>query len=305
MKRVGIILSVLLITGCVGGLNKPITEELSVGELRSIMRRDTTFIASYDFYRDIGDWLLTDNVQNAKYGKITYKQLHEYEHYNLPYDEVKAEYQKAYPKAEKLRVKADSLLRYYRSIQPDSLVTLTFKSKSTRRTYLGNFPIFIIEVKPLKGRIEQFSFEYYFSTKISGDKKIEDVPYSLLRRGYQNTPVSKATVIGYSGELWTDTLEDVSNDALIRDYDFLYKITNVRYKGKNWNDLPFTIRYALEKEPPYSEYVLDSVIEKLIDNSYVSFSSFYSDKNDEASAKKYPTTHAMYETFFAKHPDYE
>lgn len=306
MKYLKFIPLILVIAGCSSnGLNKPITEALTVAELRANIKKDAAFEQDYQFYRSLGDWLLTDNLKNAKYGAITYGQMHEYNHGGPDAKTMREEYARLYPNAETLRKQADSIITHYKSIQPDSLITLSFKSKSLRRTVLGNIPEFHITVKPLKGKVDQFRFEYYFSNKIDGDRNMDDIPSSLHRRGYQDKPVSAEKTITYLGELWTDILEDVSTEELVRDYNFIYKITNTRYNGENWEDLSYTIKYTISKEPPYEEFDYDRIVTECIDKNYLPFYVFYSQKSTEYAREHYPLQQALVEDFYADDLDYQ
>jgi hypothetical protein len=193
------------------------------------------------------------------------------------------------------KVQADSILNHYVGMHPDSLLTLSFKSKSVRRTMLGNFPEFYITIKPLKGTVEQFNFEYYFTPKIDGNREIDDIPYSLIRRGYQKSPISKMSTISYTGELWTDTLEDVTTEELVRDYNFIYKITNVRYQGKNWGDLPYNVKKYVEGKSDYDkEWAIESIISQDIDSSYKSLFEYYYDITSDIRREKFPTISTLF-----------
>ena len=79
MRKVLLMLCVAFGMGCSNGLNKPIIETLSVDELKANMESDTTFT---DFYKDVQrlrSWVLGSDVNQAKWGNITYNDLKKFQ----------------------------------------------------------------------------------------------------------------------------------------------------------------------------------------------------------------------------------
>ena len=297
MKRLLLFSMLVLCVSCAnGGLNKPLTQELTAEELRHNLKKNPAFEYNYRTYRAVAKWILSDNLLNAKYGAITYKQAEEYSNHLLNEEDIRQEHKKMFPNVDDLRSKARARLDYYKSIQPDSLVSLTFVRKKTEEGWLGNITTFYIQAVPLKGAVQQFDYEYYFSKKINS-WSFADVPSSLRRYGSYSRPISTRTVIQDYGDWAGEVLEDVSTEEIKRDYDFLYKITNVRYKGKNWSDIPYSIKWALEKEE-YTENDLDEVITKELEPNYISLSQYYTDKWQQECRKLFPTVASMFEAFW-------
>ena len=65
-----LILSILLIASCSSnGLKKSITEPLSVDELKANIKKDTTFTDFYSEIQKIREWIIGNDVRQAKYGE--------------------------------------------------------------------------------------------------------------------------------------------------------------------------------------------------------------------------------------------
>ena len=300
MKRIVYFVSVLLVAACADdGLNKQITEELTPEEIRVNLKDNPSFEYLYGNYTELREWIMADNLRLAKYGSITYKQLIDYSSCGISLNEAESEHIKMYPNRQELRKQADSLIDYYRSVQPDSLLTITFKKKSVRKTILGTIPEFYLTITPLKGTVEQFRFDYYFSPKIQGETKIDDIPFSLQRHGNETSPLNKEKTLLCLGELWTDTLEDVSNEELHRDYNFIYQITNVRYKGQNWDELPYTLLRCIDANHEIDERTEDDIIKEMIYPDYITPSDLLIQRYHEIAQKEYPDIYAMYEEYNA------
>jgi len=299
MKQILYFALSLLVIACgsdVNGLKKPITEELSATEIRAILKKYPHFEDTYKLYRGLALWISEDNLRLAKYGTTTYQQLEDYQNCGYDKNKAEAEYNELFPNKAELYKQADSIINHYRSIQPDSLLSLSFKSKGITGGFLST-SVFNITATPKKGEVEQFDFEYYFSPKIDGGK-IEDVPASLLRRGYQTKPITKETTISARGAWYGDSFDDKSTDEIIRDYDFLYRITNVRYKGENWLDLPYLVRLIILKNEPITETALVDIIKEMIEPDFVEFILFYAQKSSEVSKARYPELAKMFDEFY-------
>ncbi len=298
MKRLLYFLFLFSAVACVSnGLNKPITQELTPEEIRANLKKNPSFDYTYTNISDLRNWILEDNLRQAKYGQFTYKQLIDYWSCGPRLEEVDAEHLRMYPNRVELRAQADSLIEYYRGMKPDSLLMITFDKKTTCRTWLGNYPEFHFTVTPLKGTVEQFNFDYYFYRKIEGERSISDIPFSLLRHGYQRSPVSKESTLKFSGDLWTDTLEDVSDEELHRDFTFIYSITNVRYNGQNWDDIPYMIQLYINGVYKDDDNAKDMVIQKMILPEYVTASDLLLRMHTEAAKQQYPDIFAMFEQY--------
>ena len=68
----------LLLASCSSPLDKPIVEPLTVEELRSVFEKDTSFIEFYEEIQDFRKSFFIEDLNQVKYGDISYKQLQKY-----------------------------------------------------------------------------------------------------------------------------------------------------------------------------------------------------------------------------------
>lgn len=259
------------------------------------MRKYTFLTVEKDRFLGFRDWICSNDYMKELYDTLKYQTIIDYYTCCPPIAEFEESYKKEYPNAEQYKKQTDSVLNELISIQPDSLVSLSFVKKTTRNTLLDDIPVFHIRVTPLKGTVEQFDFEYYFSRKIDGETTIDDIPSSIVRSGRQNSPVNKETVIGYMGELWTDIHANTSSEELLRDYNFIYEITNVRYKGRNWGDLPISVKYYIAGKSVFQrESAIEAIIPEFIDSNYKSFDTYLLETRGEIQRAKYPTLSTLF-----------
>ena len=69
---------IILFAGCNNPLNKPIVEPLTVEELRSVSKKDTSFIEFYEQIQNFRQSFFDEDINQVKYGDISYKQLQKY-----------------------------------------------------------------------------------------------------------------------------------------------------------------------------------------------------------------------------------
>lgn len=280
------------------GLNKPITEELSPKEIEANTKRYSFFEEEYPRWERISAWVLRDEERIEEYGRVRYKDL-VYCVKNRPSEEMLDDEHKAlFPQREALREKADSIVNLFMGMRPDSLVSLEFVSVRTYRMYIGRNSEYTFLAKPLKDGVEQFRFEFGFAPKIDGKKELSEV--SRLYKGFGTVTVpltSERRVIGNSQELFIGGIDETTEE-LKRDFDFFYKITDVRFRGQNWDDAPFAVQYP--QWYTRRDGLLDAVIMECIDEDYLPFidykyeawNKFYERYNTTvADLLKYPRTY--------------
>ena len=290
-----ILLAIPLCVSCSNGLNKTIDQVLTNVEMQRVIRKYPVFDVEKDRIMGLRDWICSNEQMKMLYDTLTYQTIIDYYTCCPPVEEYEVSYKKEYPNAELYRAQADSILNALISFQPDSLVSLSFVNKTNRETVFDEIPIFHIKVTPLKGPVEQFDFEYYFSRKIDGKTTIDDIPHSLVRKGYQNSLVNKETVIGYAGELLTDIHTHTSSEELLRGYNFIYKITNIRYNGRNWGDLPYSVQEYIAGESRFlRERAVEDIIPLFIDKNYKSLADYLFDTRGATQREKYPTLSTLF-----------
>lgn len=311
MKRQILLLGLIAILGsCSHGLNKPIIEPLSVDELRANMK-DTTFTDFYSHIQKMSAWILADDVRQAKYGKITYKQIKKYAEYGNDTTAYKkkdaiwrAEYDSKYPSYDK---QVDSVAQYWQEYQQrynmDSLVTIEFADLwKERYSYTHDIKDVNVgfRITPLKGTIDQLVFRYEMVTKVNNNGRIG---YLDGHRCVASSPVSKSKILYWEAS-YTDEqiLKGRTVEETKRDYDFNIELVNVRINGENYEDrldaVPYEVKHYLETLQDDSfgfmnDYYKGRVITALIDPSYKSYSD-YSFEQMQNELKKYdPDVYAL------------
>ena len=71
----------LLLASCSSPLDKPIVEPLTVEELRSVSEKDTSFIEFYEGIQNFRQSFFAEDINQVKYGDISYNQLRDYIEY--------------------------------------------------------------------------------------------------------------------------------------------------------------------------------------------------------------------------------
>ena len=265
-----IIPALLMLCGCANtGFNKPITEVLSDEEILANTKKYPFFEKEYKYWETRREWMLEDYSRTEKYGGLTYGDLIKGVQ-KLPSDEeLEKEHEALFPQRETLREKADSLIEYYSGICPDSLVSLEFISIRNYRTIFGRSSEFSFLAKPSKEGVEQFRFDFGFAPKIDGIKKLRDVPKLYRGFGKVTKPLNKEQMVSGSPYIgFTETKEELK-----RDFDFFYEITDARFCGKNWRDVPGIVEFAITQKP-CSPILLDDVVEECIDKDYLPLRRF-------------------------------
>lgn len=315
MKRQILLLGLIVILGsCSHGLNKPIIEPLSVKDLRANMK-DTTFTDFYSHIQEISAWILTDDLRQAKYGKITYRRMKKYAEYGSDTTAYKkkqaawkAEYDSKYPCYDK---QVDSIVLYWKEYQQrynmDSLVTIEFAdlwkeyytySRDLRDVNIG------FRITPLKGTIDQLVFRYEMVTKVSNTGKIG---YLDGHRCVASSPISKSKVCyweaGYSDE---QILKGRTVAEIKRDYDFNIELVNVRINGENYEErldaVPYNVKHYLEsiQENDFDfmiDYYKSKIITESIDPNYKSLSDYTSEQIQNELKKYDPDVNALWKDY--------
>lgn len=291
-KAFFVAISLTIFCGCNNnGLNKPITQELTADELKVNLKNDEEFEDLYQWGREVGDWIVADNMRKAKYGDITYQQLWDVSHTLIDREKIDAQHLAMFPQREDYKHQADSILNYLEASCPDSLVKLEFDLKVNNESLLGIETKYYFWATPLKGEVEQFSYYFGFSKKIDGKKSIDEIKDKHY--GTQDTPIKNTTnVIAYGSRgISVDLLEDMTTYELKRDYDFFYTIIDARYRGRNWGDVPDEIRWYLEDfrdREDVRDFAREVAIKEYIDKEYLPSSDFFEQQRDIILREKAP-----------------
>lgn len=295
MKKIILILCVTFGMGCSNGLNKPIIETLSVDELKANMEKDTAFTDFYKEVQRLRSWVLESDVNQAKWGNITYNDLKKYR--NKSTDTIfikklaetfKEEYGHLYPDYSS---QVDSIMNYWREYKEQNKLETYVKIEFAELwkeyySYSGDVKDVNVgfRVTPLKGTIEQLIFRYDIKSKISNSKTIGLYDGN---RCLASSPIRSSKVLyweaDYSDEKY---LKSMTNTEVKRDYDFLIEIVEVRIDGENLSEkieaIPHSVNMALKYCSSNDNYYADDIIKELIDSTYLSFHDYALPKYDEA-----------------------
>ena len=314
-----LILSILLIASCSSnGLKKSITEPLSVDELKANIKKDTTFTDFYSEIQKIREWIIGNDVRQAKYGDITYKQLKRYDKhgrdttfFNKKGEGWKEEYAKLYPSYD---TQLDSIITYWKAYKEqynmDSLVVIEYdKLWKEYYSYIGGIKDVNIgfRITPLKGKIDQLIFRYEMRTKVSNDGSSSSSSYSSIwntHRCVATSPITKPTTLYWEADYSDEKkLEGRSSEDVKRDYDFIIELVNVRINGENYEDklnlIPESVSHYLrwENDEFMQDLYKDDIIQELINKDYKTYYE-YSRPLIEAEMKSYdPDVYALVEEY--------
>lgn len=306
MKRFLLILCVAFCMGCSNGLNKPIIETLTVDELKINIENDTTFTYFYKDVQRLRSWILKSDLNQAKWGNITYKDLRKYikkttdtTYLNKLERTYMEEYKQLYPD---YSLQVDSIMNYWREYKEhnklEAYVDIEFAELwKEHYSYSGDVKEVNIgfRITPLKGTIEQLIFRYDIKSKISNSKNIDIFDGN---RCLASSPIRSSKVLyweaDYSDEKY---LKNMTNSEVKRDYDFLIEIVEVRIDGVNLSEkddaIPHYVNMALEYCSPDNNYYSDDIVKDLIDSSYKSFNDYASPKYEEAFKKINPEVYDL------------
>lgn len=314
MRNVLLILCVVFFVSCSNGLNKPIIETLTVEELKANIKKDTTFT---DFYKDVQElraWVLESDVNQAKWGNITYEDLIDYR--NKLNDTIyikditqklEEEYKQLYPN---YTSQVDSIMSYWKKYKEDNrlenYVTIEFAELwKEYYSYSGEVRDINVgfKITPLKGKIEQLVFKYDIKSKISNTKKI-----GILdgQRCLASSPISSPKILyweaGYSQE---KILKDRTDSEIKRDYDFLIEIVEVRIDGVNLSEkddlIPKSVNMALKYCSDGYNYYTDDIIKELINSEYKSFYDYSMPRYEESHRTLNPDVYDLLKSFRNSH----
>ncbi len=171
----------ILFAGCNNPLNKPIVEPLTVEELRSVSKKDTSFIEFYEQIQNFRQSFFDEDINQVKYGDISYKQLQKYIAYRADSTFTKpiiekstADWNEKYGNYEH---ELDSLKNYWQNyLEENSLmsyVAIEFdhidKDYYSYNNEVKNVNL-ALRLTPLKGTIQQISFTYKIKSKLRSDE---------------------------------------------------------------------------------------------------------------------------------------
>ena len=279
----------LLFASCNRPLDKPIVEPLTVEELRTVSKKDTSFIEFYKEVQNIRKSFFVEDINQVKFGDISYKQLQKYIAYRSDSTFTK-------PIIEKSRVvwnekygsyehKLDSLKKYWRKyIDENSLISyvnIEFDHINKEYySYSGGVKDVNLALKltPLKGTIQQMSFIYKIKSKLRSDES-ESIFSSTFNdnRGscILTSPFSSPTV-RYWGVNYTleKKLKHITTADFKRDYDITFEVSKIRVNNKNISEDDLLVPKVMKDYLKYPILYEDDAIKYFLNPDYVSYQDY-------------------------------
>jgi len=274
-----------LLSSCNSPLNKPIVEPLTVEELRSVSKKDTSFIEFYEEIQNFRQSFFVEDINQVKYGDISYKQLQKYIAYRSDtafskpiIEKSTAEWKEKY---DDYKHKLDSLENYWQKYLDEnslmSYVNIEFdhinKEHYSYSNDVKNVKL-ALKLTPLKGIIQQISFTYKIKSKLRSDDS-ESIYSSIFddNRGscILTSPFSKSVVryweVNYTLE---KTLKYISTAEFKRDYDITFEVSKIRVNNKNITEDDLLVPRVMEDYLKYPSLYEDDVIKYFFNPDYVS-----------------------------------
>lgn len=298
MKKVVLFLaSIALLCSCSdNGLNKPIIEPLSVDELKANMEDDSTFTEFYSHVQQLRQWIIQDDIRQAKYNEVTYKEIKNYikhgsdtAYFNEFRESWYNDYNNVYPNYDS---KIDSILDFWTGYKErynmDSLVTIEYdRLWKEYYPYSGSIQDVNIgfRITPLKGKVDQLIFRYKMIPKINNDNPETSTSYYSriwdMHRCVASTPIQNSTTLYWEAD-YSDKniLEGKTSEEVGRDYDFIIELVNIRKNGENFEEklklipesVDFYFKYGRADDiSEMYDYYKASIIKELINSDYKSY----------------------------------
>jgi hypothetical protein len=274
-----------LLASCNSPLDKPIVEPLTVDELRSVSKKDTSFIEFYEEIQAFRQSFFGEDINQVKYGDITYKQLQEFIAYRTDTAFTKPIIEKSTSewneKFGNYEHELDSLKSYWQKYLDEntlkSYVNIEFDHIDKERYSYNNDVKNVnlaLKLTPLKGTIQQVSFTYKIKSKLQSDES-ENIYSSILddNRGscILTSPFSRSVVryweVNYTLE---KKLKHMSTAEFKRDYDITFEISKIRVNNKNVSEDDLLVPSVIEDYLRYPSLYEVDVIRYYFNPEYIS-----------------------------------
>lgn len=291
----------LLAASCSGPGGKPITEELSLDEVNSLLKKDAAYQAAIllaERFREHASTIDQAKANDLSYDRLTafLTNLYDIEVRQRFHREGEEKWIAAYGESYE---RVDSLIEawqhYLDENRPESYVKVDLAAVIPGESTYGSAKV-VLEITPLKGPVDKVAgaFGLFERDKAHGFGEFSPSRHNTFEcdnglRGSVRLPAW----MGYNiwgitdGDLPYNMFPDrpgLPLDKLKEKYLFDYTITTLIKDGKSirfadiYDDVPYSIRNywsADEKErDERSEYYYGQIAQELIDPDYVSCSDF-------------------------------
>lgn len=324
MRKLFLIATALISFTACNPLDKSITEELTVEEIKTAIDKDSLFDSTYKMIEIFKKANEDDKLAVAKYSELTYQGLLNYSKYlndkefwdaeTLKHnDEWRNIYLKSYNEGKDLikdwkrKKKA-----FEKENDPAQYVKIELVGISTDYyEYSGGVEdvYFKFRITPLKGKLDQVVWAINPTAKINGEPDKSSTSYILDRQGYiYSRPLSGATVGRYEASYdHRDLAAGKSAKSFMRDYFLNLELRKVRYKGKNYELDGFDMPWNVEQYIKYDEqdddkdgmkgYYMEKIVRE-IDSTFIDKESFALAKNKDIRKEAYPLEFEFSDNYF-------
>lgn len=283
MKNFIFIMVLIGLSGCSRPMNKTIVEPLEADEIRQLQKHDTTFVRYYKAVQKMRESFLSDEVNQAKYGAITYGQLQTYCSYrddtvllSPVIDQARGEWQTACSGYDE---KLDSIMTYWSEYMKanslDSYLKLNlYNIEKEYYPYTSDVRHvnLAIELTPLKGRVQGANFTVEFRDKSESD----DLDwFSLLfdrkiSKCELDRPFSGTTVFYWEvGDYLKKKLADMTIAQVREKYEVVFDLKEIKVNNRKITNEELSVPASIQGYLKYPTLYKDDVIKELIDTTYL------------------------------------
>lgn len=278
--RVSLLVIAIFFASCNKIPNKSISEELSPKDLANAIESDSTFAHLYKVVRSTYDSM--DKVEQAQYYNVTYKDLSKFikftedtNYWKPLQDKWLKEWDEQYGSQIQ---KADSIIQYWRKYKEENALEQYVSIELARvwteyYEYIGGVDDvnFGFRITPLKGKIDQLKFKYRFTPKISEGKSslYDDIMNShmCLCTSPISSPVVKYWEADYTDE---KRFGGMTAEQVLRDYDLIIEIREIRYEGQNINEETLGIPESVNDYLNYGfeDFGKGKIVKEFVDKNF-------------------------------------
>lgn len=289
---------VLILFGCSSIPDQSIMEKLTIEDLNSAIKSDTSFASFYETIRAKTDKL--DDIKKATYHDITYSRLFEYVRFlkdTAYWNPLNNDWEKEWEaQFGAYTYKADSIIDFWKNYLEENSLSKYVNVELAEidleyYDYIGGIKEVNLgfRLTPLQGPIQQVRFDYGYKAKIHGDNN-----YFEKHKCISTSPFNNQTVryweVEYSER---EKFSGHSVESFLRDYFLFLEVTQIRKDGKNTSiddfAIPDKVKECLEYEKEYPalfELSKDALIKELIDQNYSGKWTFTAQKAAEIRESK-------------------
>jgi len=262
---------------------------LTIDELRSEAKKDTNFIEFYGKIQGYRKSFFNKDVNQVKFGDISYKQLQRYtSHLNdsiflIPiYDKADEEWETQFGN---YGHELDSLTtfwnKYLEENSLESYLKIEFDHINKEYyTYSNSIKAANLALKltPLKGTVQQATFSYKIQSKIQSDENesiylriFDDKRGSCIITSPFSKPIVRYWEVNYTLK---EILKYMSSEEFKRDYDIKFEISKVRVNDENLAENDLHIPQIIKDYLEYPILYEDVVIKEFFNLNYVSYGEY-------------------------------